>query len=914
MRYNPGFLRLNLFGATLILFALPNISFAKIVVTTIVDKIAISDSVPINVDFFPALSNNQIAKIIINKNTALLLDVQKGDLLNISARFKLSESGDVVIERWEANSKLEEASLSIQTVVGAKIKGAPAILETGEGQVFLQGEYRLLVQTDNGFGNTITLEDDGFKASITGSNLLSNMPYLVIKGSFSRNASSSLPRVKHEPRAITKEQRALERAKKAQEREIRRIKQDISSTILDAWVFLQDKSDHSSALNKANTALEMITKLYPDDKRLLFSVYHVKFRIYESLNDFRNASTFFNMALATGSDGSMSGHSELQSLREDMVDFYVSKKGHKEARRLAEENLDVLGDTYTPSYRVEALKRLSDICLKEKSVDLAIYYGILAVNAIQTQRSSIKTLDKDSQAGLIELHSDFYKQLAGLLLDAGRNAEAQQVFSKINEEDYFTFLSIPPKNVERSAMFELTPLEQAFQTRKSEIKARTVQLGNQLAELEKDAAMAPLTPEQNLHRNKLLVELESANAAYAIAMADLERLVDRQYPERQKEIQALNLRLIQPLQSTLKRVGEGTVLIHWVMLDDQTKIILTTANVPPIVYTSKVRYRDLKAKIASLRSMLKSPSSKSDLDKQSRELYQILLGPVENDLRQIKAKTLMLAMHGELRYLPFAALHDGKGYLVESYNLAHYNEAVRDRLRDQPSITGSYAAFGLTNAVVGLAALPGVKHELDGLSKDGWLKGETRLNAQFDKSSLLAALDRKPSILHIASHFAFRPGKADNSYLVLGTGEKLPISDMHALRFDGVDLVTLSACETAIGGGRDELGQEVTGLASVVQDNGAQAVMATLWKVSDGSTAQLVREFYRNRQKGKNKAEALRLAQINVMRGRLIQDKPMERGAVPVDPLPTLEDSKSTSSGWSHPYYWAPFILMGNWL
>lgn len=555
---------------------------------------------------------------------------------------------------------------------------------------------------------------------------------------------------------------------------------------------------------------------------------------------------------------------------------------------------------------------LAQVVSLSGNIDLSIEHGIAAVNSIINFISTRENYQEFKKSEI-----DFYsmlRTLSGWMIDAGRVAESQQLLNIIEQQEYIEFsdgFSTKYKPIiQPPVLSRINPLL----SQRMRIGEQAIKIDAEIKELDRSATTRDLTDVEISKRNFLQNSLTAVKNAYQLNLSDIEGQVRTQSPDTQNQINALNLRLIQPLQATLKRLGNGTVLIHWVMLDHQTKVILTSPDAPPIVHTSPVGYKDLKNKIASLRRLLVTPGSITEFNQQSQLLYKLLLGPVENELRLLKAKTLMLAMHGELRYLPFSTLHDGEGYLIERYNLTYYSEAVRDRLRDQPSLSNSYAAFGLTSAVSGLAALPGVKLELEGVAQDGWLKGETLYNGQFDKPALIAALDRKPSILHLATHFVFAPGKEDKSYLLLGTGEKLPISDMQSLRFDGVDLVTLSACETAIGGGRDELGQEVTGLASVVQDNGAQAVMATLWKVSDGSTAQLVREFYRNRQQGKNKAEALRLAQINVMRGRLIQDKPMERGAVPVDPLPTLEDSKSTSSGWSHPYYWAPFILMGNWL
>jgi CHAT domain-containing protein len=140
----------------------------------------------------------------------------------------------------------------------------------------------------------------------------------------------------------------------------------------------------------------------------------------------------------------------------------------------------------------------------------------------------------------------------------------------------------------------------------------------------------------------------------------------------------------------------------------------------------------------------------------------------------------------------------------------------------------------------------------------------------------------------------FRPGNEASSFLLLGDGDKLTLSRIRQDRFDfsRVDLVTLSACETGVGGGDKAGGEEVEGLGAVVQKQGAKGVIATLWPVADESTGQLMQHFYRLRDVEKlSKAAALKQAQL-----RLLQ---AEAGG---------------ASRFAHPFYWAPFILMGNWL
>jgi CHAT domain-containing protein len=131
-----------------------------------------------------------------------------------------------------------------------------------------------------------------------------------------------------------------------------------------------------------------------------------------------------------------------------------------------------------------------------------------------------------------------------------------------------------------------------------------------------------------------------------------------------------------------------------------------------------------------------------------------------------------------------------------------------------------------------------------------------------------------------------------------------------------VDLVALSACETAVGGGEDRNGREVEGLGVLVQRQGAKGVLASLWSVNDEATGQFMRLFYGYRQrKGMSKAEALRQAQLAFIENRVPAAlAEVGRGRHTDASGKAVERATPKAISPSHPYYWAPFILMGNWL
>jgi len=280
-------------------------------------------------------------------------------------------------------------------------------------------------------------------------------------------------------------------------------------------------------------------------------------------------------------------------------------------------------------------------------------------------------------------------------------------------------------------------------------------------------------------------------------------------------------------------------------------------------------------------------------------------------LQAAGAKTLVLSLTDELRYLPFAALQDPTGrYLIEDHALALW-AAAADAKAAPSDTPWRVSALGLTQARPGFSALPAVRQELSGIvrpqdgggdrsGRAGVLPGSIALDEQFSRGEFESALAGRNNVVHVASHFDFHPGDESRSVLLLGQGEPLSLGQLAVMNFQRVEQLTLSACDTATGGGINENGAEVEGLAAVVLRQRAQAVLATLWKVADASTAKLMHDFYaaHSAQQPLGRAQALRQAQLAMLRGSA------------TDATPTAEQRRA----WAHPFFWAPFVLSGNWL
>jgi CHAT domain-containing protein len=331
---------------------------------------------------------------------------------------------------------------------------------------------------------------------------------------------------------------------------------------------------------------------------------------------------------------------------------------------------------------------------------------------------------------------------------------------------------------------------------------------------------------------------------------------------------------------------------------DKYRIILVTPDVQ-LAREYAITASDLNQKILVFRDAVQDTDA--DPLPLARELYKIIVGPVAEDLKQVHAQTLMWSLDGLLRYLPIAALNDGQRYLIEQYQNVVFTLASASRLKDLPAPNSRGLGMGVSKAIGDFKPLPGVPLELRSIIREekkrqfarpqetGILPGKLMLDEAFTPSSMRTELRKRYPIVHIASHFIFKPGNENDSFLLFGDGEHLTLSQIKrsVTLFNGVDLLTLSACDTATGSvGAD--GTEVEAFAVMAQRQGAKAVLAGLWPVSDSSTRLLMQNFYRIRSGTvrHSKAEALRRAQLSLLSG---------------------------NSRYAHPFYWAPFILIGNW-
>lgn len=540
----------------------------------------------------------------------------------------------------------------------------------------------------------------------------------------------------------------------------------------------------------------------------------------------------------------------------------------------------------------------------------AILFAKLAVNTHQEIRSLNTGLDSDKAKALAKEWPDTYYELADLLVNQGRIAEAQYVLDLLKQQELIEFVR---GDEDSTGAASLTAREKQKSDGLEAAMKGPVALAAELEALSLKQQQGAITPEEQARMAALNAELDKSYEAFIASVDEVLKASDAEVAGVQDEVAALNLDYAADRQEMLRGFGTPTVLLQAVSLNDSLNLFLTTKDLS-IHRQVKIARADLAKMVLDTLTTIEDRSPEADAKLSG--LYDLLVRPIEADLDQSGAQVVMLNLGGFLRYLPFAALKSGQGYLIERYALVLDTPAAQTRFEAVDRAKASAAGFGVTEAHEGFAPLPGVAKELEAIFRGNDAKGELDgaplLDSAFTEDSLRAALQKRPKLLHVASHFKFVPGNETDTFLLLGNGDPLSLAQIRknrGFRFGGVDLLTLSACETAKGGEGD--GGELESFGAIAQKNGASAVMATLWPISDDPSAKLMADFYAGLvNDGLDKASALRRAQIAMLRGVDISAVNLaERGA-----SAPAEDAAPAQVTTRHPYYWSPYILMGNWL
>jgi CHAT domain-containing protein len=350
------------------------------------------------------------------------------------------------------------------------------------------------------------------------------------------------------------------------------------------------------------------------------------------------------------------------------------------------------------------------------------------------------------------------------------------------------------------------------------------------------------------------------------------------------------------------QVDEKAAVIYPIILENQLAVI---ASLPKLAPNSKSGEKQEKREFRYYKTAIKADAvnkiasdvrggfnQANTLDlilPDLQEMYNLIIRPVAPELAATKVETLVFVLDGSLRNIPISALHDGEKYLIEKYSIALTPglQLLAPRSPKQEKL-GALVA-GLSTSRLNFSSLPSVISEVKQIESE--IPSKVLLNDKFTKAAFQAQVASAPfPVVHLATHAQFS-SQVDKTF-ILTWDEKINVKDLSSVlqtvelsRRKTLELLVLSACQTASGDARSALG-----LAGVAVRSGARSTIATLWRVDDEASATLMSTFYdqlsKSRKTGVSKAEVLRRAQLSVLRN----DK------------------------YKSPYYWAAYVLLGNWV
>ncbi|BAY23162.1 tetratricopeptide domain protein [Calothrix sp. NIES-2100] len=527
-------------------------------------------------------------------------------------------------------------------------------------------------------------------------------------------------------------------------------------------------------------------------------------------------------------------------------DLTQATKLTQQALILAQEQ-NINGDAREITYLWQS--QLGRLLRKQKDSKGAIAAYTAAFNTLQSLRSDLNANNQDVQFDFLQEVKPVYVELVDLLLK-----------SNLSKEE-LNYLIVPnPSRKQEKA-------ENKNSQESLELARRVIE-SLQLAELD-NFFQDPCSETANV-----AVQIDNIDPSAAVIYPIV-------LPDRLEVILSV---AGNPLQEVKIPLSESEVNETLDRLYDYLDNVTINNSARNIFSTSNPNPRELKENIETLLPIL-------------TEVYNWLIKPFESQLNTNKINNLVFVLNGRLQRVPIAALYDGQKYLIEKYSVALVPSLQLISPQKFPRKQLKVLAAGVSEQInvqgEFFAALVNVPKELEQI-KQTFPASQKLLNQEFTSKTIEKQLKSNFPVVHLATHGLFSSNPQRN-FIITGDGKSISIGELSKLLKESgtnIELLVLSACETATG---DE--RAVLGLAGMAVRSGAHSTLASLWPVGDTSTALFMGQFYQNLKKPGNKQiEALRTAQLSLLES--LKSNP---------PFPELKNLPP------HPYYWAPYVLVGNW-
>jgi len=372
---------------------------------------------------------------------------------------------------------------------------------------------------------------------------------------------------------------------------------------------------------------------------------------------------------------------------------------------------------------------------------------------------------------------------------------------------------------------------------------------------------------------------------------------------------------VEAVAATLQELKETTgrkAAVLWLMSTPKyLNLALTTPDT--LATSSDIFSADAESLERTLRAFqrgVSNPRRNNAYQAPAAQLYDWIIAPIADVVRRDHIDILLICGGKGLRAIPFGAFYDAAHdqFLIEQFSLAQILAFNLLQTGHHSLNDAQVLAMGASQFTT-LPDLPGVEAELQSIPLSRW-QSRAFLNTEFTPDRLRQEqADCNCEIVHLATHAEFRPGTPANSYIQF-FDQPLGLDQVRQLGWGDppVELVVLSACETASGDQDAELG-----FAGLAVQSGAKSALASLWLISDLGTVGIMGEFYHGLQTAPTKADALRQAQLAMLRGDVaIANAQIQTRSGGIELTPEILDLTQEGQTFTHPYYWAAYTLIGN--
>ncbi len=550
------------------------------------------------------------------------------------------------------------------------------------------------------------------------------------------------------------------------------------------------------------------------------------------------------------------------------------------------------------------LANIAELFEKAEESELAIIFYKQSLNLTESIRSNLKVKSVEEQASYAENISEIYRSFGNLMMKEGRSQEAQNIMDLSKVEELHQYMRGIEGNERTKKGVQLLPAEQTFWLKYMEFINEGVPIHREIVELRKIELASRQEDRATVRRRqKLEGDLQDVLGEVNEFVESKEVTDSVQNVRKAANSPDLEIENLLDLQRELKEnVGGNVAILYPLVLDDRLEVVLMTADGAPIHRTVKVTRAELEETIAQFRTALTNRGrvellgrikGNKKLDNQVSDpafkLYEWLIKPVESSLQVAKIETILYAGDGQLRYIPLGGLYDGNRWLAQRFQINNVTSLNLMDFKSKPRVPRQVLAGGLTEGSFDFEAgtkqfnydyLPFASVEVETIVT-AFPNTIKLVGSDFARSTVLPRMEEN-TIVHLATHAAFVEGVPEDSFILFGDGSLVSLQEVKEWDLENVDLIVLSACQTGVGGVLGN-GEEILGFGYQLEQAGAMATLATLWRVDDRATQELMKNFYQALKNGASKAKALRQAQNTMIAGEF-----------------------------HHPYYWAPFILIGN--